>query len=689
MARSSIQVTYKSTDGERIPDALTEGATLLMDLGSRGRLDDIGQRVRIRRQGGYCGLDVWVLLFVFFTTGASQGVRTFWDKLRRHVLQLGALAGRRSLPAPASLSRALDVVELDLLRGEPARWLLTGSSDADVVLEHPAVQTYDACGDGWHVFDLDPTVTTLHHRALPNADELPEPRRRSEHTGAPGHSGRKRGDIQHRRVTVQHAGSGLWVHAHLSPGNGEGVADFERALDSIVATCARLEHPLSHAVVRMDGEYGHVPSFTACRERQLPFLTRLNRAQLYEDPEVLKRLRSAVWHRVPDSLAGPQRAAADLGVLTVHAGQRTRRPDGGAYEPIEVRVVASIFPKKGKAKRGKTVDGWQVELFAVDLPADAWPAPEAITAYFGRTAEENRFAQEDRELGLDRIISYHLPGQELATLVGLSLWNLRLARGFALEPPPHERPAPALRRAQVDDRVPGHWPRDPVLLNALAELDWSALLSRRPGWEWDPTTGELVCGDGRGLALTSVRPAEHATGRTGLIFRRPVGGCDDCLSREGCLRTTRGHASKHAEVAVPTATAERLRQRLALVRGKESNPRPRATSIKPIEADPGPRAVADALFLPATARHVFEAIFSGSTIRVRVEIPPAERPKPRLVALDVGDRQRRRKTWAQNLDRYGLPEDAQVGVEVSGSQLLRTLLGEQPHPKLAAARASA
>ena len=31
-----------------------------------------------------------------------------------------------------------------------------------------------------------------------------------------------------------------------------------------------------------------------------------------------------------------------------------------------VRVVASIFPKEGKAKRGVTLDGWQVELFAVD-----------------------------------------------------------------------------------------------------------------------------------------------------------------------------------------------------------------------------------------------------------------------------------------------------------------------------------
>ncbi len=232
--------------------------------------------------------------------------------------------------------------------------------------------------------------------------------------------------------------------------------DFERSLDTVVETCERLEHPLWRALVRMDGEYGNVPWFVACRERELPFVTRLNRPQLHEDPEILRRLRSAVWYRVPDSLAGPQRTATDLGTLTVPPGERTRRPDGSCYEPVRLRVVASIFPKTGEAKRGRTIAGWQVELFAVDLPPEAWPAPDAIAAYFGRVAEENRFAQEERELGLDRIISYHLPGQELSHLVGLSVWNLRLVRGFELVPPPHERPVQGLRRLQVDERIPRH-----------------------------------------------------------------------------------------------------------------------------------------------------------------------------------------------------------------------------------------
>jgi len=672
MSRGSVEVSYTSPDLDRIPDALTEGAVLLMDLRRRGIVHTIGELVRIRRQGGFCGLDVWVFLLLFFSAEVGRGVKSFWEDVARpHTARLAALAGRRRLPSPASLTRALGSVEPDLLRASSSE-LLMGVTHVDDVLRHPAVQTYDAQGQGWHVFDLDPTVKTLRHRALPVDEDLPEPRRRSADTGAPGHSGRKRGDLQFRRVTVQHAGSGVWTHAHLSPGNGEGMIDFERGADTIVETSERLGHPLERTLVRMDGEYGHVPWYAACRERGLPFITRLNRRTLYEDPEVLARLRSVTWYQVPDSLSGPRRAATDLGILTVHPGQATRRPDGHKYEPIDVRVVASRFPRTGKANHGRIVDGWQVELFAVDVAAAAWPAPEAITAYFGRNGEENRFAQEDRELGLDRIISYHLPGQELATLVGLTLWNLRLVRGFELQRPPAVRPVQPPRQPRVDDRAHEHWPRDPVLHRILDELDWTAMLAQRPGWRWDAVRGELICEDERRLALTTVRPQERAQGRTTIILRRPFGGCEDCPPRRRCLRSERPQACKHVEISIPTPVAERLRQRLSLVR-QQPLPRP----IEPVRDKPGPRAVLDTLFLPAEARHAFAEVFHGATLRVHVDIPSQRPRQPRLLAVDVADRQRRRKTWEQNVERNEMPHDTSVHVEVAGSMPLRRMLGER------------
>ena len=615
---------------------------------------------------------MWLWLWLYFTSSTSHSVKAFWEVLQPYKKQVAALVNRRSLMSPSSLSRALGSVETGLIR-EQSTWLLAGVAGVDEVLRHPAMLAYDATGRGWHVFDFDPTVTTLRHRALPEGDDLPEPRRRSEGTGAPGYSGRKRGDIPCRRGTVQHAGSGVWVHAHLSEGNGKGVADLERGLDSIVETCVRLGHPLSAALVRMDGEYGNVPSYTACRERGLPFITRLNRPKLFEDDEVLALLRAATWHRVADSGSGPRRAAADLGMMTIAPGERTTRPDGTDYEPITVRVVASIFPNTGEAGRGKVIDGWQVELFAADVPADAWPAPEVITAYYGRIGEENRFAQEDRELGLDRLVSYHLPGQELATLVGLSVWNVRLVQGFLLERPPAERPVEVLRQAVVDDRVPTHWPRDPVLIERLAELDWASMLARRPGWVWEAATGEILCPDGRALKLSTVRRGPHGPGRAGIIFLRPTGGCEECGPREGCLRSSKDRAAKHAEFSIPADIADRLRERLDLVRGKSEDD---AHTIEPVTTPPGPLAVAGPRFLPARARRDFRDCFLASTLRIRVDLPPPEPPRPRLVAVDVGDRQRRRKTWQQNVDRYALPVGTKVHVEVAGGAALRQMLGD-------------
>lgn len=518
-------------------------------------------------------------------------------------------------------------------------------------------------------------MTPLHQRELPHDDDLPEPRRRAEDTAAAGHAGRKRSDIQFRRNAVQHSGSGVWIYSDLSTGNGEGVVDFERGLNSIVETCARLKHPLdracARACARADGEHGNVPWYAACRERKLPFITRLNRPKLYDDPDILERLRLATWHRVPDSKAGPERAAADIGMLTIRPGKQTRRPDGTTYDPITVRVIASIFPKTGEAKRGRTIDGWQVEFFAADLPATAWPAAEAVAAYFGRIAQENRFCQEDRELGLDRIISYNLPGQELVALVGLSLWNLRVVRGFLSKPPPAIRPLQRPRRPVVDERLPAQWPRDPVIQNTLAELEWTRLLANRP--EWSRRDGELRCDQDRVLGLTTVRSGENAVGRTSIIFRRPSGGCHDCPSRGQCLRSASLTAPKHAEFSVPTEIANRLRSRLESLRATQT--------VLPEIVPPGPWEATEALFLPAAARHLYSAAFAGSSARIEVKFPPPALFAPALLAIDAGHRQRRRKIWEQNLARYAQVGDVKIHFEIECGEALREILGAEREPK--------
>jgi hypothetical protein len=120
MASRAVEVTFTAEGAARLPDSLSEGAATLLDFTERGLLTMLGERLHIRRQGGFCGLDVWVLLWLYMSSGLKSGVRKFWEVARPHKEQLGALAGQTKLASPASLSRALGAVEPDLLGRVPA-----------------------------------------------------------------------------------------------------------------------------------------------------------------------------------------------------------------------------------------------------------------------------------------------------------------------------------------------------------------------------------------------------------------------------------------------------------------------------------------------------------------------------------------------------------------------------------------
>jgi len=654
---------------------LVQPALLLSDLEERGITNDIADRIRIRRQGGFAGIDVFLVLLTFLASGAHGGLRPFWKVLRPTVKRVASLARRSTLPSPAATSRALARVETDLIRPH-IPWLLTEAPQVDGVLKHPSVLHFDAKGRGWHVFDLDPTVTTLRQRALPVGDDLPEAMRRGEGTGKPGHSGRKRGDIQFRRVDVQHAGAGIFVHAHLHQGNGHGTVDVDLAMRSVVALRDRLGCPVDRVLVRSDGEFGTVPYFHVFRAHGLPFVTRANYPSLYDNPNVLDRLRTATWVQVPDSKSGPRRMATDLGIVELRANRNTRKADGSHYDPVRVRVVASVYKADDKPQRGRKMGGWQVELFAADLPADAWPAAEVVATYFGRASQENRFAQEDREVGLGRILSYDLAGQELATLVGLFLLNYRTARGFELERPPRARPAPVLRVPVVRTDLPDGWPRDPVIRRTLQKIGWDEILARRPGWTWDVVRGELRCPDGRTLELTSTRPTPNSSRRTSIIFRRPHSGCGNCDTRTTCLDSTDPDTGKQLELNVDTPLAKQLRKRLEQVRRKPAAAR--GIVPEPICEEAGLHAALSPRFLPREARKVFEELFLAVSMRVVLNELAAPRPPLRLVATGEADRQARRQTWAARVARYALAEEATVRLEVTSSAPIRRWLGSKP-----------
>jgi hypothetical protein len=710
MPRYRKTVTWTKPDPSRLPDWSAPGVALLADLERRGMLESLTEQVQIRRQGGFIGIDVLLFLLLFFSSRCGMGRKAFWADLRPHQQQLAALAGRQCLPSSTSVSRALDAACSETLR-PLYPWLLVEVAGALDVLRHPSVVTRDARGEAWHLFDYDGTRHVLRHRALPEGTDLPPPERRSEPIAAPGYTGRKRGDVQIHRATLQHAGTGLWLFAALAPGNGEKRRDLDAALGTVVRTCHALGHPLERALIRMDGEFGWVPDFTACRVHGVPFVTRLNRPDLLDQPDVRQRLLAAAWVRVTDAGGGPRRSAIDLGQVTVFPGETTLRDDGTPYEPVTVRVIVSRF-EQAQAQRGRVIEGWQYELFAFDADPVAWPAADGIAAYFGRTAQENRFHQEDQELCLDRIFSYTLAGQEFATLIGLMTWNLQIARGFELAPPPTALPMQSPSAPEIDARpvpaatavtgapeaepvrVPSERPAvfDPEgtrgqLNEALDQLDWATLLVYRPGWHWRWGRGELSCPDGQGLALSSV----ESPPRTRIFFSGRSGVCDDCRYRPACFASTASRARKMTSVTLEGDVAARLRALwgqvarrppTASVPTPSPSPQPPANRRGDLplqrlsDEPPGPYAIAVSLFLPAAARHAFAHAARNLTTHVEVDLPRPRR-QPRLIAATVGARQHRRLSWTERVARNALPDEAQVRVTYAGAGRLALLLDDE------------
>lgn len=464
MPRSHVSATYSAPNPNLLPPWATLAAIFLEYLGKRVPAEEMERRIRIERKSDACdSVELLTFLIAYFASGLVCGLRPFWRKMREWSqgrgrktnpdvsTQLASLVGKRRMCSSSSASRALAQVKVAAVR--PAyEWLLIDVPEILPVLQHPAVLMRDTLGEGLHVFDVDGSTTPFCHRDLaPASDDMPEGERRTGDIAAPGYAGRKRADVQCTRAILSHAGSGAWLYARLGPGNGDLRGDLEGALDTIVAVMARIGEPVHRCVARLDGAYGNVPAMTAAIERGVPFVTRASQ-NIMSLPEVQARLAVATWEFVPGAEVDGMRSVAELGMITLEPSEDTLRTDGTRYAPITVRAVVSRIRQSGNAGRGVVIDGWQYEVFLTLLVVTAWPAAEVVANYQGRSTCENRYAQEDRELRLDRVLSYHPDGQELATVVGMMVWNMQIAHGYRMSPPPTEPPVPQPRIARVDDR---------------------------------------------------------------------------------------------------------------------------------------------------------------------------------------------------------------------------------------------
>lgn len=665
--------TSKRSDKARVPDDLKVGTLILAGLRENGVLGRIPAMLPLSRRGGYGTQALFAFAAVFLLAGRKWGIDPFFNAfvgpLRRII---GPVAGVK-LPSSSSVSRALGGLDHPAVRSCVDQ-LLTADPGILPILGSPHVQHRDAHGRSWHVLDLDPTVEAFRQRGLPDDPSLPVAKRISP--GKPGYTGHKRGELRIRHIPVQHAGSGLWLGYRLDATGGSIHALIAEAIgvarDAVRA--GDTANPTAPIVVRADGEFGSVGAMRTCLGAKVQILTRLSRYSLFDREEVVAAMAGAVWRDVVSSGGGPARQAADLGIFTFHPDEDAAGADGG---PVTVRVVVARFVRTSPPDHGVVRDGFQLELFATSLSTDAWPAADVVALYFGRGAMENRFAQEDREFGIDRTFSYHPPGQEWVSGIAMFLWNVLIARGVELHPLPTmvstqtERPvevaqlvaAPPIaagpQRSAESSVVPqpellavtsepprvdvGELAAAPIVCVAHKEVElrrelWSissaafADISLSPGWRLDDDRMEMRCANDRRL-LVSAAESDVRVGpgpvrlRHRLIFRTELGACDGCPLRTECTPSNRPNTAK---MVTRTITADQrmragdLLKALRMLRRKEKVQRAIARRLAAaVKRLPVTIAVPAAAELPRPLRTPVPSVPPGALLPVPALFLPA------------------------------------------------------------------
>ncbi len=665
MSAPQTDVTVHIRERSRLPEWAVEYSLIVRHLLAAGRLDELGKRLRIDR-AGYAGLDIALFLLAFFCWGKSSSLSRFGSESAGWGPQLAALAGRSDWPSASSLSRGLAVADrcdLDAF----GVWLLGAGSGGMELLAHPLAMATDTHGERWAVFDFDPTVEALRQRALPEGEDLPPPRRRAAGLCAPGYSGRHRGETQFSITPIASAGTAMWLQAGIEPGNCAMPRALEVAGDACLQAVTAAGLTPQRSLIRIDGAGGSAVALDPLAKRGIHHMVRLKSYGIFRLRDVQQLLAADTWQWVADSGSGPRRQALDIGSWQLEADESQ-----SAAPVVPTRLVVSRYAADRKHGAGVLIEGWLYELFGTSLDASAWPAAETVELYYGRSAVENRFAQEARELHLHHVFSYAPAGQRLAVLVGMWLWNLRTVLGSRVVGPLGAVPTPPARVTQdvvapppAPEMMLPPEPVDPLpepsererVEAVLAGLGWQEMIRKHPGWQYD---GTLRCPLGHPAVFQGVEQTKNCRYA---MYKVSVRQCAPCQQRELCTRSTNPTYSR--VVTVPIGDALPVGRRPG---GRKPVPPPLAPLLPPRWLAPEPsepgllQALAAAL-LPAELRHRWQDFASrcGAEICLPLPVPaPVRRP---WVASTPGIRQHRRLTWQQHLARYELRCTARVSLD--------------------------
>lgn len=731
MAHIRTTVTPETPDTTRLPDPLTRYAALTEAIRRLRLIDRIPERLRLERRHGYAGVDVFLFLLAFLCQREERGMRPFRERFAAHAEHIAAIGGRDQWPTQASISRALNSLDLDQTEAF-GEWVLAAATDGACFKTTAEIMHTDAAGRRWHILDLDGTATMFRQRGLPEGEDMPSPRRRIEpQLARRGYQGRKRGEVQLSRLTLQHAGSGQWLGAWSGPSNGPIRHGVERA--AAVASTWRVERT-AEVLLRCDGGLSGAAGLGECTRAGVHFLTRVSHYQWLRKERGAEWRAAASWMPVDDSRSGPRREAAEFGA----AHLVERRASGAEPGKVAARIVVSRFRNDGKRQGvGVVIEGWQYEMFATSLDPAGWSPAAVVTTYYGRCAQESRFAQEDRELGLDRTFSYNPAGQLFGCLVGLFLWNLETALGARMVPlseatPTLRPPSPPLptepaeeqawlgdeEESPPDDEINEsegptvtavvhrdrseqdvmastrrHASKPTILAEAAVAvqqvLDDERLerwLAMHPGWTWPRTAAHPSCPRGEPSTPRGVRRIRTSVR---VRFRVAAANCKTCPLRSGCTSSEDPKFGKEVHIVLaPRALAEHD----ALQSIANSSPKPRGRDRDVMHGLHGPRKSSSVTVvhgsscsvdaptrMPALAptflRRLARRLFTPQSCLVRVEkvVDPVAEATPWL-ASGASQRQHRRCLHTQNLNRYGLPDGSVVEIDVAGGVELAKLL---------------
>jgi len=271
------------------PPWFAEVVVLARYFTQQGQLDAISQRVRrARGRAGTFDVRDFVAVLRGDAVRGEPTLAAFYVRRAPFAPAFLARFGRDQLPHRSTLSRFRAAVDT------PCRAARRQLFQDDLV-QHGCMGEQlggflDRLGQRLVVVAGDGTRQAARQRALATRPDLPAARRRMDAVGAPGHTGRKRGEVVRTRTTILQADTQAWLGTCSSPGNGAYALELAAACQVIAAYLAARNVPPSAALLRLAGWYGTLGRLARIQPFTLGFLTRGRDDQLLDHPSVQARL---------------------------------------------------------------------------------------------------------------------------------------------------------------------------------------------------------------------------------------------------------------------------------------------------------------------------------------------------------------------------------------------------------------